>query len=139
MNWEPNLGFTAENKTGKLHKTGHISNLIWWMEYSISSTFRNLSKNWKKYISYWEKVLNPLALYLQMLIMQRSTQTGNQKYNKKVTTKKYTIQKSGLKFQNPKFNILPKIAFFFFFFLILFLWRTSKCGGIELWLSVAIF
>ena len=47
--------------------------------------------------------------------MQRSTQTGNQKYNKKVTTRKYTIQKSGLKFQNPKFNILPKIVFFFFF------------------------
>ena len=137
MNWEHNLGFTAENKTGKLHKTGHISNLIWWMEYSISSTFKNLSKNWIKYISDWEKVSNPRALYLQMLIMQRSTQTGNQKYNKKVTTKKYTIQKSGLKFQNPKFNILPKIAFFFF--LVLFLWRTSKCGGIELWLYAAIF
>ena len=48
MNWEklnPNLSFTAENKKGNLHKAGHISNLIWWTIYSLSSNFKNLSMN----------------------------------------------------------------------------------------------
>ena len=64
MNWEnlcPNLNFTAENKMGTLHKVGNISTLTWWMRYSISSNFKNLLKNWVK--------------YLQMLIMQISAQT----------------------------------------------------------------
>ena len=48
-----------------------------------------------------------------MLIIQISTQIDNHKYRKSVETKeKYTI-KVGLKFQNPKFNILSKTEFIF--------------------------
>ena len=46
-----------------------------------------------------------------MLIMEISTQTGNHKYSKKVTNKKSALL--DLKFWNPKFNILGKIAFIF--------------------------
>ena len=45
-----------------------------------------------------------LPLYLQMLIMQISTQTGNHKYS---------FSKMGLKFRNSKFIILCKIALYF--------------------------
>ena len=80
MNWEnlcPNLNFTAENKMGTLHKAGNISTLTWWMRYSISSNFKNLLKNWVK--------------YLQMLIMQISAQTDNDKYRRSVASKKMAL------------------------------------------------
>ena len=85
------------------------------MRYYISSNFKNLSKNWVKYLFHLEKwnfqptgnfayntgfltlrkaLLILLPLYLQMLIMQISTQTDNHKYRKNVATKK-----AGLKFK----------------------------------------
>ena len=51
----PNLSFTVENNIENLKKTSHISNLSWWMRYSISSNFKNLSMNWEKYLFHWEK------------------------------------------------------------------------------------
>ena len=56
MKWEklcPNISFTAENK---MEKADHISALTWWMRYSISSNFKNLSMNWLKYVFHWEKM-----------------------------------------------------------------------------------
>ena len=55
-NWEKlclNLSFTVENKMGNFHKAGHISNLTWWMRYSISSNLKNLSRNWEKCVLNW--------------------------------------------------------------------------------------
>ena len=125
----PNLSFTAENNMVNLHKAGHTSTLTCWMRYSISSNFKNLLLNWVKYVFQREKwnfepignfayttgflnfrkaLLILLPLYLQMLIMQISTQTDNKKYRKSLVTKKM-----GLKFQNRKFKILWKIALFF--------------------------
>ena len=49
------LSFTAGNKIGDLHKAGHISTLIWWMRYSISPNFKNLSMNWVNYVFQLEK------------------------------------------------------------------------------------
>ena len=50
-----------------------------------------------------------------MLIMQISTQKDNHKYRKSVATIKSTLfKKMGLKFRNPKFIVLYKIAFIFF-------------------------
>ena len=48
--------------------------------------------------------------------MQISTQTDNHKhkYRKSVATKEVLFQKMDLKFQNPKFNILSKIALIYF-------------------------
>ena len=51
----PYLRSTAGNKIRNLHKAGHISTLIWWMRYSISSNFKNLSMNWVKYVFHLEK------------------------------------------------------------------------------------
>ena len=46
--------------------------------------------------------------------MQISTQTDNHKLRKNVAIdKKYILRKRGLKFLNPKFNILSKIEFYF--------------------------
>ena len=55
-----------------------------------------------------------LPLYLQMVIVQISTQTDNHKYRKSVVTKKVLFKKMSLKFRDPKFNILCKIVFIFF-------------------------
>ena len=46
--------------------------------------------------------------------MQISTQTDNQKYRKSVATEKNALKKMGLNFQNPKFDVLCKIAFISF-------------------------
>ena len=115
MDWEKvwsNLSFTAENNMGNLQKAGHISALTWGMKYSISSNFKNLIMNWVKYVSHREKwnfepignfahttgfltlgkaLLILLHLYLQMLIMQISPQTDNNKYRKSVANKKSTL------------------------------------------------
>ena len=101
-----------EHKMAKLRKAGKISDLTWWMVYFISSNFKNLSMNSVKYILRWEKwnfepvgnfahttgfltfgkaLLIFLPLYIQMLIMQISTQANNQKYRKSVATKKSTL------------------------------------------------
>ena len=105
------------------------------MRYSISSNFKNLLMNWVKYVFYWEKLnfvsignfahtagfltlekvlLILLPLYLQMLIVQISTQADNHKYRKSVVTKKVLFKKMSLKFRDPKFNILCKLVFIFF-------------------------
>ena len=136
MNWEklcPNLSFTAENKMGNLCKAIHISNLIWWMIYSISSNFKNFSMNLVKYIFHWwkwhfepignfthttgflilgEALLILLPLYFKMLKKQMLTQADNHKHKKCHNYKKYS-KKMGLKFQNPKFSMLCKTAFTF--------------------------
>ena len=54
-----------------------------------------------------------LPLYLQMLIMQISTQTDNHKHRESVATKKVVFIKINVKFQNPKFNTLYKLTFIF--------------------------
>ena len=52
----------------------------------------------------------------QMLRMQVSTQADKHKCSKKVRTKKSALfKKMGLKFWNPKFNILYQISFILFF------------------------
>ena len=55
-----------------------------------------------------------LPLYFKMLIMQISTQADNHKYRRKCCNWKPLFKKMGLKFRNPNFNILCKIAFIFF-------------------------
>ena len=58
MSWEnlcPKLTFTAENKMGNPDKAGHISTLLWWKRYSISSILNNLSVNSVKYVFHLEK------------------------------------------------------------------------------------
>ena len=52
----PYLSSTAGNKIRNLHKAGHISTLIWWMRYSISSNLKNLFMNWVKYVSSLGKI-----------------------------------------------------------------------------------
>ena len=47
--------------------------------------------------------------------MPISTETDNQKYRNYCNLKSTLFKKIGLKFRNPKFNNLCKIAFFFFF------------------------
>ena len=59
----------------------------------------------------WKALLIILSLYLQMLIMQISTQTDNHKYRQNVRTKNVHSKKMGLKFWKPNFNILCKIEF----------------------------
>ena len=49
-----------------------------------------------------------------MLIMQISTQTNNHNYRSVAAKNVYPL-KMGLKFQNPKFNILHKTAFIFLY------------------------
>ena len=120
---------------GNLHKAGHISDLTWWIRYSISTTFQDLINELGEIcfpLGKWnfEPIWNfthtteyltlgnlflilILSLYLQML-MQISTQTNNHKYRKSITTKKVYSLKNGILFQNPKFNILCKIAFIFY-------------------------
>ena len=110
MNWElcPNLSFTVENKVGNLHKIGHISNLTWWIWYSIHSNFKNFVNDLEKICFPLEQNFEPigncahttgflvlgkallilLPLYLPMLIIQISTQTDNHKHRKSVATKK---------------------------------------------------
>ena len=46
--------------------------------------------------------------------MPISTETDNQKYRNHCNLKSTLFKKIGLKFRNPKFNNLCKIAFFFF-------------------------
>ena len=106
-----NLNFIAESKMGNLHKAGHIST---WMRYSISSNFKNLSELVKKrfplgnFISnvfHFEPIGNSahtkgfstlgkalLPLYLQMLIIQISTQTDSHKYRKVLELKKVSLK-----------------------------------------------
>ena len=58
MNWEnlcPNLSFTVENNLHKIRlftfETKHVKNEIFhYMQ------FKNLSKNWKKYVFQWKKL-----------------------------------------------------------------------------------
>ena len=70
---------------------------------------------------------NTLIFYIQMLIMQISTQKDNHKYRKSVATIKSTLfKKMGLKFRNPKFIVLYKIAFIFFI----------KCQPFGVWRSI---
>ena len=66
-----------------------------------------------EFLTLGKALLIPLPLYLQMLIMQVSTQTNNHKYRKVLQLKITLFKKMDLKFQNPKFNILFKIAFIF--------------------------
>ena len=109
-NWELccNWSLTVENKMGNLHKAGHISNLTWWMRYSISLNFNDLSMKcgyvfhcWKctfepignsvhitEFLTLGKALLILLPCYVQKIIMQISTQTDKQKYQKSVTTKK---------------------------------------------------
>ena len=54
-----------------------------------------------------------LFLYLQMLIRQILTQTGNHKCRKNVATKNVLFKKMGLQFRRPNFDILCKIIFIF--------------------------
>ena len=118
----PYLCFTAENKMGNLNKAGHIPALIWWMRYSISSRFTNLLMNWVTYVFHLKNFVHAtgflslrkallilLSLYLQMLMMQISTQTDNNKSRKNFAAKKVLFEKTDLKSQ----NILCKIAFIF--------------------------
>ena len=83
------------------------------MRFSISSNFKNLSINHVKYVFHWEKLnfeptgnfehtteflilgkalLMLLLLYLQMLIVQISTQTVKQEHSEKVNIKKHNLE-----------------------------------------------
>ena len=56
-----------------------------------------------------------LLFYLQMIMMPISSQKDNQGYRKSAATKESTLfKKIVLKFWNPKFNNLCKIAFIYF-------------------------
>ena len=83
----------------------------------------------KKYVFHLKKKIEPTRNFLgifnltkgpantltplsqNVISMQISTQTDNHKYRKNVETKKVLFKKMGLKFRNPNFNILCKIAF----------------------------
>ena len=89
-----------------------------------------------------------LSLYLQVLIMQISTQTDNHKYRESAATKRSTLlKKRSVKYWNPKFSILCKIAFIDLLKnanLLEFRGQyghseTSKRGRIGLWLYTSIF
>ena len=64
-----------------------------------------------EFLTLWKALLIILPLYLQMLIMQISTQTDNHKYRQNVRTKNVLFEKMGLKFWKPNFDILCKIEF----------------------------
>ena len=56
-----------------------------------------------------------LLFYIQISIMQISTETDNQKHRKSIATEKSAIfKKIVLKFQNPKCNISCKVVFILF-------------------------
>ena len=102
----------------------------------IIHVLENLSMNWVKYFfnhgkwnfepirnfAHTNRIsdlakgpANTLPPYLEMLIMKISTQVKNHKYSEKVLELKTLLfKRMGLKFRNPKFNILGKKAFFFF-------------------------
>ena len=58
-----NLNFIAENKMGNLHKAGHIPTLTWWMRYSVTSNFKDLSELVKICFSLGKyEIFNPLEI-----------------------------------------------------------------------------
>ena len=104
------------------------------MRYYISSNFKNLSKNWVKYLFHLEKwnfeptgnfvyntgfltlrkaLLILLPLYLQILIMQISTQTDNLSTEKMLQLKKQVWNlKKWIKVLKPKHFMQNSINFF---------------------------
>ena len=121
---------------GKLCNAGHISNLTWCKRYSISSTFRNSSRNWENYVFHWEKwnfepvwnfaptkefltlgkaLLTLLPFYLQTLAMQISTQIDNHKYRKSVAISIYSLKKWVWSFKTLNSIFYMQNSFYFFY------------------------